>query len=107
MDRLRVMAKILAVLLVLLAAWSMPCAALPEGAASFLDHAGLTVATDRYRGAFSAVGSFHSGAAREAYFEPLRAAPEPQPQGAALLFAGLGLLVLVARRRWLALRVAD
>jgi MYXO-CTERM domain-containing protein len=84
------MVKTSAVLLVVLAAWSMPCAA---------------VIHDGYRGVFSDAGSF-SAAARDADVLP-PAPPEREPQGGALVFAALGLLALVARRRWLALRVDD
>jgi hypothetical protein len=84
------MAKTAAGLFVVLAAWSMPCAA---------------IISDGHRGVFSDAGSFHSAAAPEARVTR-RAAAEREPHGA-LLFVALGLLGLAARRRWLALRVDD
>jgi hypothetical protein len=81
-------AKTVAVLSVVLAAWSLPCAAMVG---------------DAQRGVFAAAGSFHAGA-RAAQVRAR--APEPEPQGA-LVFAALGLIGLAARRRWLALRVDD
>jgi hypothetical protein len=80
------MAKTALILLTVLAAWSTPCAA---------------IVGDAHRGVFADAGSFHAGAAAAA---PHSAAPEPH---GALLFAGLGLIGLAARRRWLALRVDD
>ena len=80
------MAKIAAVLFVVLAAWSMPCAAL---------------VSEGHRGVFADAGSFHAAAARVT-----PRAAEPERHGA-LLFAALGLVALAARRRWLALRVDD
>jgi MYXO-CTERM domain-containing protein len=82
------MAKTAAGLFVVLAAWSMPCAAIVGGG---------------HRGVFANAGSFHA-AARAAEVRPR--AVEPEPHGA-LLFAALGLIGLAARRRWLALRVDD
>jgi len=83
------MAKIAALLSVVLAAWSLPCAAI-------VGHA--------HRGIFADAGSFHADAARAT---TVRArAAEPEPHGA-LLFAALGLIGLAARRRWLALRVNE
>ena len=83
------MTKGSALLLLVLAAWSMPCAARIN---------------DAHRGVFSDAGSFHSAAAREADVAPPAASPEPH---GGLLFAALGLLGFAARRRWLALRVDD
>ena len=97
---MHLMSKTSAVLAAALIGCATPCAAMPrEG--SFLDQAGR--ASGPYRGAFSGVGSFHFGAARAA----LRAAPASGPDEAAMLLAGLGLLGLVACRRWRALRAAN
>jgi MYXO-CTERM domain-containing protein len=100
---LRSILKISAAALVVLATLSRPCAAMPDGGGggSFLDHAGV------YRGAFSSVGSFHSGATRGAYFGALHATPRSEPQSNAMLLASLGLLGLIARRRYRALSAAD
>jgi len=81
------MAKTAAGLLVVLAAWSLPCAA---------------IVSDGHRGVFADAGSFHAAAARG--LRPR--AVQPEAHGA-LLFAALGLIGLAARRRWLALRVDD
>jgi hypothetical protein len=99
---LRSILKISAAALVVLATLSRPCAAKPDGGGgSFLDHAGV------YRGAFSRVGSFHSGVTQGAYFGALHAAPRSEPQSYAMLLASLGLLGLIVRRRRRALSVAD
>jgi hypothetical protein len=92
--------KISAAALVVLATLSRPCAAMPDGG-SLLDRDGV------YRGAFSSVGSFHSGVTRGAYFKALPAAPRSEPQSNAMLLASLGLLGLIARRRYRALSAAD
>jgi MYXO-CTERM domain-containing protein len=99
---LRSILKISAAAFVVLATLSRPCAAMPDGGGgSFLDHAGV------YRGAFSSVGSFHSGATRGAYFGALHATPRSEPKSNAMLLASLGLLGLIARRRYRALSTAD
>jgi hypothetical protein len=97
---LRSILKISAAALVVLAT-SRPCAAMPDGDGSLLDRDGV------YRGAFSSVGSFHSGATRGAYFGALHAAPRSERQTGAMLLASLGLLALIARRRSRALSAAD
>jgi hypothetical protein len=105
---MRAMLKIPSAVVMVLAASSvtcaMPCAAMPKKG-SFLDHAGLSASTVLNHGAFSGAGSFHSDAARGAYFAA--AAPRSQPEPYAMLLTGLGLLGLIARRRWRALRAAD
>ena len=98
---LRSILEISAAALVVLATLSRPCAAMPDGGGSLLDRAGV------YRGAFSSVGSFHSGVTRGAYFGARHAAPRSVPQSNAMLLASLGLLGLIARRRYLALSAAD
>ena len=107
---LRVLPKIPVVLAAVLAVAAMsgapPCAALPQEG-SFLDRAGLVAGPGADRGAFSRAGSFASGAARGAVFTALQAAPAAGPESATMLLAGLALLVLVARRRWRALRAAE
>jgi len=98
---LRSILKISAAALVVLATLSRPCAAMPDGGGSLLDRDGV------YRGAFSSVGSFHSGATRGVYFGAPHAAPRSEPQPNAMLLASLGLLGLIARRRYRALSAAD
>ena len=80
------MPKTAAALFVILAAWSLPCAA---------------IVGDTHRGVFAEAGSFHAGAAAT-----MPRLAEPESQGG-LLFAALGLIGLAARRRWLALRVDE
>jgi hypothetical protein len=110
------MSKNSVAVLAVLAALSMPCAATPNGGGSFLDHARLgaasmpgasAISAGPHRGAFSSVGSFHSGVARSAHFGALDATPRSEPQTYAMLLASLGLLGFIARRRRRALRVAD
>ena len=80
------MPKTAAILLIVLAAWSLPCAA---------------IVGDTHHGVFADAGSFHAGATAA-----ITRSVEAEPQGT-LLFAALGLIGLAARRRWLALRVDD
>jgi MYXO-CTERM domain-containing protein len=82
------MQKTAAALFIVIAAWSLPCAALVG---------------DTHRGVFADAGSFHAAALRAA--ERPHAVQAQAPGG--LLFAALGLIGFAARRRWLALRVDD
>jgi MYXO-CTERM domain-containing protein len=100
--------KISVLVVAVLAASAMPCAATPKGGGSFLDHARLGAAHDRYRGAFSSAGSFRFGAAGGDHFTaPPPAVPAAEPEPYAMLLAVLGLLGFIARRRSRALSAAD
>jgi hypothetical protein len=90
----RALSKVTAVVLLVFAEAVTPCLGAPD-----------------YRGVFADAGSFYAGAQRGLQRAAQSAARETRPRHAgaprALVLAGLGLICLIAHRRWRAQRIAE
>jgi hypothetical protein len=90
----RALSRIAAVVLLSLAGALTPCLAAPD-----------------YRGIFANAGSFYAGAQGDAQVAAQFARRETRTRHAAepraLALAGLGLICLIAHRRWRAQRIAE